>query len=114
MFLQLNTHDQIDDFFSNKTWNLLNRTDKIASHWTTPSTGVFSHLIFFIVMLVSLYPTYTIACCISLFALKTNIACVYLLILLCCHPVSLLYLVVVVIGISFHYASPEWTIYPCI
>lgn len=27
---------------------------------------------------------------------------------------SLLYLVVVVIGISFHYASPEWTIYPCI
>jgi hypothetical protein len=31
----------------------MNRTEKIASHWTTPETNVFVHLPFFIFMMVS-------------------------------------------------------------
>lgn len=51
---QVNTHDQIDDLFSNKTWGIMARTEGVASRWTTDHTSVFFHLPFFIFMLVSI------------------------------------------------------------
>lgn len=51
---QVNTHDQIDDLFSNKTWNIMDRNEELASRWTTDHTSVFFHLTFFIFMMVSI------------------------------------------------------------